>query len=59
MIDELRQRTVAPAVNIFVRGNPEDRVCAVVNTIVSLHVINMLAAILDNLKAPRDVPKCE
>jgi hypothetical protein len=59
MIDELRQRAIAPAVNILVRGKLKDRVCAGVNTIFGLGVINMLAAILDNLNSPRDVPNCE
>jgi len=59
MIDELRQRALAPAVDILIRGKLKDPVCAVVNTTVSLSVINKLAAVSDNLDSPRDVPKCE
>ena len=45
MIDELRARAIAPAVDILVVGKLKDRVCASVDTIVRLRVIDMLAAV--------------
>ena len=59
MIDELRERPIAPAVDISVASKLKDRVCAAVDTIVCLRVTDMLAAVLDNLQAPRDVLKCK
>jgi hypothetical protein len=59
MIDELRLRAIAAAVDILVRSKLKDRVCAAVDAMVGLCVVDTLAAVLDDLNAPRYVPKCE
>jgi hypothetical protein len=59
VIDELRQRTVHPAIDIFTWSQLENPVRAAIHTTISLFVANKLAAVLDDLDAPRDISQGE